>query len=301
MDKNTRFGGILPALACPSDDNDRFLEDLFAKIITSVWQSDIDGLYVCGATGDAYKMRLDERKRAAQIAVDLSREHDGTVIIHVGASNSRDAMELAEHAADIGASAISSMPMIVGGHDQVVSYYTDIARATQLPVFVYHVPILTGRYSSLDELLQLVDIPGVVGLKYTDWNLFLMKQLLLARPEISIFNGFDELLLAGLLYGAHGGIGTHYNLFPQLFVEIFRNFKSGRIDRAMELQNLLLDFSNIAWKNNVPAVFQSFMRERGLAPHCFRRPSPQVGPNSFESIEPELSKRIAAIDEATGK
>ncbi len=46
-------------------------------------------------------MRLDERKRAAQIAVDLSRKQDGAVIIHVGALNSRDAMELTEHAAEV--------------------------------------------------------------------------------------------------------------------------------------------------------------------------------------------------------
>jgi dihydrodipicolinate synthase/N-acetylneuraminate lyase len=32
-----------------------------------------------------------------------------------------------------------------------------------------------------------------------------------------VFNGRDEVLAAGLLMGADGGIGTFYNVLPELF------------------------------------------------------------------------------------
>ena len=298
MNKNTHFAGILPAVASPCDDADRFLDDTFAELITSLWKTDINGLYVCGNTGDGFKMSLEERKRAAEIAVQLSREHDGTVIIHVGASNSRDAVMLAEHAAEIGASAVSSIPPANAGQDQLVSYYSDIAKASQIPLLVYHIPILTGRSSTLDEMLGLLDVPGTIGLKLTDWNLFFMRRLLLARPDIVIFNGFDEFLLPGLLYGAHGGIGTSYNLFPGLFVEIYQSFKKGDIDRAMQIQNHLVAFCNLIWKHNIPAIFGRLMEARGFGPQCYRKPRPVIDDAVYSRIEPELNKLIAAIEEA---
>jgi len=86
-------------LASPCDENDAFLEDKFASLIETVYAAGVDGLYVCGATGDGYNLRLDERKHAARMAVELSQPHEGTVIVHVGAANTRDAAELAADAA----------------------------------------------------------------------------------------------------------------------------------------------------------------------------------------------------------
>ena len=101
-----------------------------------MWQAEIAGLYVCGATGDGFKMPLSDRKRAAEIAVDLSRDREGTVIVHVGSSNSRDAMELAEHASNTGAAAVSSMPPPGCSYRQLCSYYTDVAKAAEIPVLI---------------------------------------------------------------------------------------------------------------------------------------------------------------------
>ena len=205
---------------------------------------------------------------------------------------------MAEHAAEIGASAVSSIPLANAGHDQLLSYYSDIAKASQIPLLVYYVPILTGKHSSLDEMLELLDIPGVAGLKLTDWNLFFMKQLLLARPDIVVFNGWDEFLLPGLLYGAHGGIGLWYNLFPKLFVRIYQSYEKGDIDRAMQLQNHLMVFCDVCWKNGLVPIFVRLMKARGFGPQCFRKPRPTIDDEVYNRIEPELNKLIAAIDEA---
>ena len=40
------------------------------------------------------------------------------------------------------------------------------------------------------------------------------------------------------------------------------------------------------------------MRGRGFGPYCFRRPRPELDPETFKRIEPELNKHMAAIDEA---
>lgn len=265
-----KFKGIMPAIASPCDENGVFIEDKYYTLVENLYGQSIDGLYLCGATGDGVNMKPEERKRAAGIAVSLSKKNDGKVIVHVGASDSSIAIELAEHSSLIGADAISSIPPSGMEQKQLVRYYTDISKASRLPVFVYHTPHLTNLTSTVGEIIELLDIEGVAGLKITDWNLFLIKRLLLSRPEIVVFNGFDELLFPAMIYGAHGGIGMWYNLFPGVFSSIYKNVKSGNLEVAADLQNKLLSFLDKAWKYGVVQTFETIMRARGLAPFCFR-------------------------------
>lgn len=73
--------GILPATVSPCDDNDRFLPDKFAELVVWLYTRGVHGLYVCGGTGDGYKMRLEERKKAAELATELSAGK-GLTIVH---------------------------------------------------------------------------------------------------------------------------------------------------------------------------------------------------------------------------
>jgi N-acetylneuraminate lyase len=298
-DIKNNFTGILPAIASPCDENDCFLEGKFAELAGYLYENEVNGLYVCGGTGDGFKMHLSERKRATEIAVDVSKKHNGTVITHVGAMSSRDAVELAKHAATAGAHAVSSIPPSSFNHEQLVLYYKDIANNVGIPLFVYYIPMLTGRSISLDEMLELLDIEGVAGLKLTDSNLFFMKRLLINRPDITVFSGGDEFLCPALMYGAHGGIGMWYNLFPGIFVDTYRHIQNADIDKAMELQNKLINFCELAWEYGLVSVFEYLMRQRGFAPHCFRKPRTILSEKVIAEMEPLLMQKIAAIESAT--
>ncbi len=291
------FAGILPAVASPCDEKGVFLEDEFAELVKSLYREDIAGLYVCGGTGDGLCMPIADRKRAAEIAVKMSASSKGKVIVHVGAQNTRDSVELAVHAAEAGAAAVSSMPPAHCNHRQVLGFYADIAGESALPLLIYHIPALSARPATVEEILEMLEIDGVIGLKFTDWNLSFMQRLLHTRPEITIFSGMDELLCPALLYGACGGIGTWYNVFGRLFVEIYRAVQQNKIDRAMELQNLLNCFVEPGWKYGMKPYFEYVMRIKGLAPHCFRRPHVAMNAEIIKDIEPEVEAAIATIEQ----
>jgi N-acetylneuraminate lyase len=88
--------------------------------------------------------------------------------------------------------------------------------------------------STAEQLETLCGLPNVIGVKFTDFDLFRMANL--AQPGRCLFNGRDEVLAAGLLMGATGGIGTFYNLLPELFVEIYDAAIAGRWDAAQAAQ-----------------------------------------------------------------
>ena len=293
------FAGILPAIASPCDAEDRFLEDTFGDLARDLYGQGIDGLYVCGATGDGLSMRIEERKAATRVAVEVSKPTHGAVIVHVGTTNSRDSMELAEHAASVGAAAVSSMPPANRSIEQLVSYYTDIQRASGLPVLVYHIPTLSGRSTSVEEMIQLLDIDGVVGLKFSDYNIFMMDRLLIERPDTTVLSGNDEIFVPALLYGAHGGIGMNYNLFPKAFIGIYRAVNEGNIVRAMELQKLIVGYVDVIFRYNLFKSFETIMQHLGKAPHSYRRPRPEMDKETARRFLGEAVPMLEAIDEAT--
>ena len=273
------------------------MEDDFAGLAEYAYRRGVGGLYVCGVTGDAYKMRVDERKRATEIAVEASRPFDGTVIVHVGAIGTRDALELAEHAASAGASAVASMPPANHPQHEVVGYYRDVAKAAGLPTLVYHIPQLTQFNPSVSALCDLLDTPGVAGIKFSNSDFFLMRRVLLARPDIVVFTGCDELLTLGMLYGACGGIGMHYCLFPGFFAALYASVKAGDIPRALQMQDSLCVYLDAAanWIGMRP-VFDHALRERGLVTFTYRRPRTVLDDSQKETFNEKIVPLIEAID-----
>jgi N-acetylneuraminate lyase len=158
------------------------------------------------------------------------------VVVHVGAASPAEAIDLARHAARAGAHAVSSVPPLGGdfGFAETRAYYRALASASDLPLVVYYFPELFPALQRTDELREVCALPNVIGLKFTDFDLFTMSSV--CRPGQTIFNGRDEVLVAGLLMGADGGIGSFYNLVPELFVKLFGLAEAGRWDDARAVQ-----------------------------------------------------------------
>lgn len=229
------YGGVLPAVVTPVDGAGRFQRPVFGRLLERLYDAGVDGVYVCGTTGEGMQLEVGERKAVAEAAVRLSPP--GTqVIVHVGAAVAADALELARHAAGTGASAVSSLPPPGQfGFRELREYYTRLAVETGLPLFLYYFPAAGGRSFSLDELQELCALPGVKGIKITDFDLCRLRMLKAAGAVV--FSGRDEVMVAGLLMGAIGAIGTFYNLLPGEAVRLHRLARAGRWEEAVLLQD----------------------------------------------------------------
>jgi N-acetylneuraminate lyase len=227
--------GILPAVVTPLAGG-TFVPYLFERLLERLYAAGVHGVYVCGQTGEGMQQPPEQRKRVLETAVRCSPPGK-LLIIHVGAASTAEAIDLARHAEQAGAHAISSLPpSVIYDYGEIHAYYEELAQATSLPLLLYHhpdvCPILTP-----DRALELCSIPNVAGFKFTDFNLYLLS--LIRGKGVVVFNGRDEVLAAGLLMGATGGIGTFYNLFPGLFVKIFDLANEGRWEEAAALQKAL--------------------------------------------------------------
>ncbi len=247
------FHGILPAVVTPFDEGERFAAAVFERLLERLYARGVHGVYVCGSTGEGLLQSVAQRKQIAEVAVRCSPKGK-QVILHVGANNTGDAVELTRHAASIGVHAVSSLPP-AGGHSfaEIRSYYQAIAAVSQVPVLVYYFPEICPTVSSIDEILQLCEIPNVSGLKFTDFDLYTMS--ILRRHGHVVFNGRDEVLVAGRLMGASGGIGSFYNLVPELFLQVYDLTESGCWKEARAVQDRINELIEIVLRfPAVPAI-----------------------------------------------
>jgi len=293
-----KLAGIFPAVPAVFGQKEEFLEGEYARLIASLYEAEVDGVYVCGMNGSGHRMRIEERMLAAEVAAEVSRRFRGMLIVHIGSSSSRDTMQLAEHAARAGADALAAIPPANIAHPQVVGYYRDIAAASGLPLLIYHFPAQTHYHPTLAQMGELLACGRAAGLKFTDWNLFLLRRLRLAFPEIIVLNGYDQVLLPSLLYGADGGIGSWYNVFPRLFVSLYRLHRSGAHEQALELQIRAL--SLLDWTAGFPRepVFERALRLRGFGPRFFRQPRAELDQETETRVAAQLEAKMAALDES---
>lgn len=229
---------ILPALVTPLTADGELDVVSLEHLIDHLYSSGCGGLYVTGSTGEGIYLDPSVRKRVVEIAVAHSRGH-GQVVAHIGSIAAVNTFELAKHAGQIGADAVSSIPPFAGGYswDEVLGFYRKLGEVSPVPVIGYLIPSLTGQRFTTDQLAELLHLPNMGGIKFTDVNLY-AEQRLLARmaPDQILYHGADEQLAFGLAFGAHGGIGTTYNFMPKLILEIAQLCAEGRVAEAIPIQ-----------------------------------------------------------------
>ena len=259
------FRGMYPALVSPRDGAGEFSASAFEKLIARVYEQGSHGGYVAGNTGEGYLMTTAERKLACEVAVKASKGK-GRVVVHVGAPSEREAVALARHAAKAGADGISSLPPYVQGYKfaDILSYYEALAQASGLPLFVYYIPVVTHQEFTLEQVDQMLAIEGVVGLKFTNHNLYLMEGILKGGRNPHVFNGHDEVALAGIAMGAQAGIGTFYNVMPSHFVGIYEAVNRCDLDAARVLQAEVNRLIRVCQKYGGHASVRAILHWQGI-------------------------------------
>lgn len=228
--------GVIPALLTCFDENQAFDEKRQRQLVRFLLSRKVDGLYLTGSTGETFLMDGPERQRVVEVVSD---EVGGKIplIVHVGDIGTKKSIELAKHAYQAGAAAISSVPPFYWkfSSDEIVRYYAELSESVPLPMIVYNVALAaTVDFSTIKKLATL---PQVEGIKYTAST---HHEILRIKEEIGssfkVYSGSDEMALSGLSYGSDGLIGSFYNVIPELFTSLHAAFGRGDWEEARRLQ-----------------------------------------------------------------
>src|ERR671932_1932587 len=139
------FTGLLPAMVTPFDE--RLEVDLEATeaVVERFVAAGVDGILILGSTGEFPHLTFDERKSFAEEMVKIV---GGRVplVVGVGSSGTREAVELARHAEDAGVDAVLAVSPFYWkvGEEALFNHFATIAGSVDIPVMLYNLPMLTG-------------------------------------------------------------------------------------------------------------------------------------------------------------
>ncbi|WP_370158712.1 dihydrodipicolinate synthase family protein [Limimaricola soesokkakensis] len=235
-----RFSGMYAALMTGMDDAGEFSPERQRNVDAYVLRQGLAGLYVGGSSGESGLLGVEELLAQQSVVAESAKGHDARLIAHVGVPSLRDSIALARRAESLGYHALSALPphSYPFSDEEVLAYYRELSQATGLPLIVYEVPIRTGRPFGLEMLQELLEMPGIGGIKFTSTDLFKFSMLRRRCPEKLFYFGFDEIYITGAALGADGGIGTTYNILGKLYVALDAAMGAGDLTRAQELQDL---------------------------------------------------------------
>ncbi len=236
------LAGMHAALMTGLDDEGGFSPDRQRALDDYVLRQGLAGLYVGGSSGESGLLGTDELLAQQEVVADDAK--GTTLIAHVGAPSLRDSIRLARNAEKLGYHGLSALPphSYPFTDAEILAYYRDLQAATDLPLIVYEVPVRTGRPIGLEVLVEVLGLPNVAGIKFTSNDMFKLSMLRRARPDSTMFFGFDEIYLSGAVLGADGGIGTTYNLLGKLYVALDRAIRAGDLAQAQRLQTVSARF-----------------------------------------------------------
>ncbi|WP_342394641.1 N-acetylneuraminate lyase [Sinorhizobium numidicum] len=287
--------GIYSALLTPFSEDEAIDRQAIGPLLDFQVRLGVDGVYVGGSSGEAMLQSLEER---AACLSDVAAAAEGRLklIAHVGTIATRDALRLSEHAAKAGYQAISAIPPFYYdfSRPEVMAHYRELADASGLPLIVYNFPARTSGFT-LPELVELLSHPNIIGIKHTSSDMFQLERIRHAVPEAIVYNGYDEMCLAGFAMGAQGAIGTTYNFMGDVFVTLRTCAAEGRIEEARRLQVMANRVIQVLIRVGVMPGSKALLGIMGVRCGTSRRPFRKIEASDLavlrEAIAPVLAWR----------
>lgn len=293
-----KIEGLIAAPFTPMKEDGSINLSVIPQYANKLKSDGLQGVFICGTTGEGMLMTNNERKRVVEKWMEEQTD-DFKVIVHVGTTSSLQSKELAEHAQNTGAFAIGTMgPVFLKptNMEELVDFCAEIASgAPNLPFYYYHIPSVSGVTLSMYEFLKKGNkrIPNLAGIKFTHNDFMEMQQCInLDNGKWDILSGYDEMLLAGLSFGAKGAVGSTFNFMAPLYNQIITDFNNGNIEAARIKQNETVEVVKILLKYNGAIVAgKTLMNNLGISCGKCRVPLKNINENEHKNYIEELQKK----------
>jgi 4-hydroxy-tetrahydrodipicolinate synthase len=287
---SSQFRGIIPPLITCFTGNGG-LDEAAQRELVRFQAKHVDGFYPCGTYGSGPLMTVEERKRVAEIVAE--ERGSCKLIVHVGAVNTAQTVDLAKHAESIGADGVGAIPPYYYRYtqDQLLDHYRTLIKAVKIPVFLYNNPGLSGNPISPDMLATLA-AEGLAGVKDSAFDLvnFYLYLLKVKKPEFVFIVGTEAIAAPALDAGASGVISGLANVFPEFMAGFYKTWQKGEPARSAEYQLRVVKARAILKYGPTLTMTYAVLRMRGLNPGCPRAPYQDIPSALAERVEGEFKE-----------
>jgi len=264
-----KLTGVIPPIGTPILAGGRVDEAGLRRLTRYLMDAEVNGILANGTMGGFAFLSDEDQIRAVSIVVS---EVNGAIPVMgcIGETSTNRAIRKAKQIANEGVAYLTVLPpyYFFATQENLLAFFSEVAAATDLPLFLYDNPMLTKNDIHPETVLQLREqIPHLAGIKESNQDCVNLQKLieLNAGAEFSILTGSEFLILVGLQMGCDGFVGGLHNICPHMAVALYRTYRSGKMDRARELQRNLISTWELFRYGNIWGAFDEALRYLGIA------------------------------------
>lgn len=268
------FHGSIPALITPFK-NGAIDRDAFSNLIERQIAGGSSALVPCGTTGESATLSHAEHKEVVELCIAVAGGRV-PVIAGAGSNSTREAIELTQHAKDVGADAALAICPYYNKPDQagLEAHFRAINDAVSLPIVLYNVPARTASDLLPETVGRLAKLPNVVGIKdaSNDLGRVSLQASLAAGQQFTQLSGEDPSSLGHRGMGGAGCISVTANVAPGLCAQMHAAFDAGDLATAQELDQRLIYIDRAMFFSPSPGPAKHVLSKMGLCSEEVRLP-----------------------------
>ncbi|MEO1258664.1 MAG: dihydrodipicolinate synthase family protein [Bacteroidota bacterium] len=238
-----KWEGVYPALTTAFTKKGDLDLDVFAHNVKAQIKAGIHGMIIGGSLGEASTLLQEEKMQLLATCLKLAKKKI-PVVINIAERSTRAAIAVAQEAQANGANGLMVLPpMQYKPTDrEVVDYFLDIAKSTDLPILVYNNPVDYKIEVKLDMFEILLKHKNIQAVKESTRDISNVTRIInrFGPDRLKILCGVDTLAMEELVMGAHGWVAGLVDAFPRETVVIYELVKQGRIKEALKIYRWFL-------------------------------------------------------------
>jgi len=295
-----KFGGVIPILATPFNDDESLDLDSWRRLLEFMIGIGVDGVTILGVLGESNRLNDQDRERLVESAVDIVRQR---VPIIVGTSHTGTdaAVYLSRRAEELGASAVMVTPAKepVPNDERIIELFRRIADKVSIPIVLQDHPISTEVHMSVDLIIRILRrVPSVASVKAeavpTAAKIRQLRDGFTDRP-LSIITGLGALYAPFELAAGSDGFNTGF-AFPEVLQAMVIAARDGDWGRVHDMYSR---FAALIVFEQQPglAIRKEILRRRGLikSPRV-RHPGATISPLQSKQLDELLARTLPGVD-----
>ena len=253
-------------------------------------EENTDAIIICGTTGEASTMSLEEQKQAIKFTVEKVNGRI-PVVAGTGSNNTRTSVELSRYSEDVGADSLLIVTPFYNKTTQqgLIEHYTTIADAVNIPIIIYNVPGRTGLNILPGTLAELSKHPNIRGVKEASGDIAQVAEIARLCPEdFYMYSGNDDMIVPLLSLGGVGVISVVANILPKDTHDMVSYFLDGNIEHSRELQLKMKPLIDALFIEVNPIPVREAMNILGMDVGVCRLPLIPMGKANREKLIEEM-------------
>ncbi len=271
MPAHTPFVGLVPAVLTPFDAAGALNLSAVEPHAALLTRDGVAGVFVGGTTGEFSSLTQEERLKLTTRWAAVVRGTPTRLVVHVGANCLVDAKQLATQANTLGAAAIAAVAPSYfkpKSLDVLIQWCAELASAApDTPFYFYDIPVLTGVAFSMVDFLEQAParIPTLAGVKFTNPDLMTFQRMIRVNGgRFDVLFGMDEQLLAAVVLGARGAVGSGYNFASPIYNRLLAAARANDFETARTEQYRGVELVALLMRHGYLPAAKEVMRLRGV-------------------------------------